>query len=456
VQRSGERFQLHEVLRQFAAEKLSAADQARQAHAGYFADWAAACAQMDERQALALLADELENVRAAWLWSCQQQDAAALAGSAPLLKRYLDVQGRHDEGLALFQHALSAFDAPANADGLTLDNRSSLLAQLMMVRALFLANSGNPAEATPVLTSCLAYFQRAGDLHQVMVCQSILGKTFGFLGQPEQAAAYFRAHLEAARALNIGRETATALNNLATTMTTLHRPQEAERLLRECLALRRELGDDPGLSSTLINLAVALFNQGRYAEEKPLLAEAIEISRRINQPRNLAGALGNLGTILVREGQHEAALKLFQQGLEIHRNAGYRYGTAIALDNVGTAHYHLGHEREARYYLHQAAAEARAIRADFVALDAAVWLAGLAAREGDREGALAWLDMIRRHPQVEPETVQNIEKLLPEVAAGLSQQAVQAAETRSQRLTLDDLAPDALRYLPDLDKPDPS
>ncbi len=444
VQRDGERFQLHEVLRQYAAEKLGAAHQARQGHAGYFADWAAACAQMDERQSFLLLADEMENVRAAWYWSCRQRDAAALAAMTALLKRYLDVQGRHSEGLTLFQHALSAFDAPTGADELASDGRSQILAQLMMVHAMFLGNTGHPDAATPVLASCLAYFQRVGDQEQAMVCQSLLGKNYTFLGQPELAAACFRGHLESARAQDNRREVATALNNLATTMTTLRRPQEAERLLRECLTLRREMGDDPGLSSTLINLAVALFNQGRYAEEKPLLAEAIEISRRINQPRNLAGALGNLGTILVREGQHEAALKLFQQGLEIHRNSGYRYGAAIALDNVGTAHYHLGNEREALYYLHQATREARAIGADFVALDAAVWLAGLAARQGDQEGALARLGTIRRHPQVEPETVQNIEKLLPQVAAGLSQRAVQAAEARSLHLTLDDLAPDAL------------
>jgi hypothetical protein len=51
--------------------------------------------------------------------------------------------------------------------------------------------------------------------------------------------------------------------------------------------------------------------------------------------------------------------------------------------------------------------------------------------------------MIRRHLQVAPETVQNLEKLLPQVAAGLSQHAIQAAEARGQRRTLDDLAPDA-------------
>ncbi len=444
VQRHGERFQLHEVLRQFAAEKLDPAGGAQQVHAAYFAEWAAACAQMDQRQAFALLADELENVRAAWLWSCPQQETAALAAMAPLLDRYLEVQGRYGEGLALVQQALAAYDAPADADELPTDRRGHLLARLLAIRASFLSTTGRSAEAIPLLASCLAYFQRAGDQEQAMACQNKLGRSYGFFSQPEQAEQHFRAYLAAARELGDRRQIATALSNLATVVTTLGRPGEAEGLLRESLALRRTLDDEPGLSSTLINLAVALYNQGRYAEEKPLLAEAIEISRRINQPRNLAGALGNLGTILLREEQHEAALKLFQQGLEIHRNTGYRYGLAIALDNVGTAHFHLGHEREAHYYLRQAIVEARAIGSDFIALDAAVWLAGQAARDGRREDALAWLAMISHHPQVEQETLQGIERLRPQVVAGLSPRAVQAADTRGLELTLDELMAAAL------------
>ncbi len=444
VQRSGDRFQLHEVVRQFAGENLSDAGLARQAHASYFAAWAATQTQGENLPSFALLASDLENVRTAWQWACDHQEMAALAAMSDFLKRYLDVQGRHAEGLALFQQALRSLDAPQDASGLASDPRGHLIARLLMARVLFEANMSALDQTVAVLESCLAYFRQAHNPAQAMACLGILGKCRGFLGQQEQAAACFEEQLAAARALNSRRDIATALNNLATAMTALGRPQDAEALLRESLVLRRDLKDDPGLSSTLINLAVALFNQGRYAEEKPLLAEAIEISGRINQPRNLAGALGNLGTILVREGQHQAALKLFQRGLEIHRNAGYRYGTAIALDNVGTAHYHLGNQREAQYYLRQAVQEARAIKADVIALDALVWLAGLRARSGEAEAALAWLSMIRCHPRLEPETLQNVATPWAAAAAGLSQQSIRQAEALGQRLTLDDVVEQVL------------
>ncbi len=437
VQRDGDRLDLHQVVRQFAAEKLDAADEVQRAHAAYFAGWVAA---RDDGSAFTQMTIELENVRAAWLWGCQQRDTPVLAASAGPLARYLDVQGRFDEGLALFQQALEAFGTPHDAGSLPFDDCGKLQARLLVNWASFLGSNGRPADAISTLVSCLAYFERDGDRAQAMACLNELGRTYGFISRTDEAAAYFRTYLAAARELDDRREIARALSNLATAMTALGRPKEAEELLRESLILRRELDDEAGLSSTLINLAVALYNQGRQAEEKPLLAEAIEIARRINRPRNLAGALGNLGTILLTEGQYDEALRLFQQGLEIHRNTGYRYGMAIALNNVGTAHYHLGNVQDARYHLRRAVAESRAIGAEFIALDAAMWLAALIAREDDPEIALAWLIMVRNHPQVDPETLQSIDKLIPQIAAGLKEHVVRAAEIRAKGLTLDDLA----------------
>ncbi|HNC91036.1 MAG TPA: tetratricopeptide repeat protein, partial [Anaerolineales bacterium] len=179
-----------------------------------------------------------------------------------------------------------------------------------------------------------------------------------------------------------------------------------------------EMNDEAGISSTLINLAVALFNQGRYEEEKPLLQESIEISRRINQPRNLAGALGNLGTILLKEKNYAGALELFLQGLETHRNTGYRYGIAIALDNVGTAYFHLENDSEALYYIKQSIREAQDIKADFIALDALVWVGGIYARRGELEKAFEMWEMIRSHNKTDPETIQNLDELMSKFSIG--------------------------------------
>ncbi|MBK8781439.1 MAG: tetratricopeptide repeat protein [Anaerolineales bacterium] len=444
VQRNGERFELHEVTRQFAEENLRGKKKARDAHAAYFAKWAGERAKWNERASFAVMTKDFENVRAAWMWAGEQKVVAALSGLVHFTKRYLDIQGRYREGFDLMERALKDLNAPDNADDLPLDERGQLIARLLTYKALFMGDLGRSDETAPILEACLAYFRRTGDKLQIMACLNALGITQRFLGNEEKAADYFRAQLEIARELKNRHEEATALNNLCTAMNVMENFVEAEQMLKECLVIRRELNDEAGISSTLINLGVALYNHGRDAEVKPLLYEAIEISRRINQPRNLAGALGNLGGILKREGQYGEALKLFMQGLETHRNTGYPYGIAIALDNVGTAYYYLGNEREALYYLRQSIREARDIKADFIALDALVWVAGIRARNGEKQFALELLGMIRHHPKTDPETVQNIEELLSHIAVGMNLKSLHVVGETGKGLDLSTVINDIL------------
>ncbi|MBM3178849.1 MAG: tetratricopeptide repeat protein [Chloroflexi bacterium] len=440
VQRSGERFELHEVTRQFAEEKLSAKKKsrdARGAHAAYFAKWAGERAKWNERASFAVMRDDFENVRAAWMWAGEQKDFSSLSGLVHFTKRYLDIQGRYREGHDLMEKALAQFGAVGDVKDLPLDEQGQTIAKLILYRALFLADMGKPDETVPTLEACLDYFKRVGDKVQIMACLNALGIASRFLGAEDKGESYFRGQLELARELGNRHEEATALNNISTALTTLGKNKESENVLRECLTLRRELNDEAGVSSTLINLAVSLFNQGRYEEEKPLLQESIEISRRINQPRNLAGALGNLGTILLKEKNYAGALELFLQGLETHRNTGYRYGIAIALDNVGTANYHLGNEHEAVVHLKQSIREAREIKADFIALDALVWVGGIHARYGELEKAFELWGMIRQHPKTDPETIQSLEGVVKEF--GKSAVMFREAEERGKGMELDSI-----------------
>lgn len=274
----------------------------------------------------------LENVRSAWVWAVAQKWIALLAEIAPFTKRCLDLQRRYCEGIALFQQALDGFDSPVNADVQPPDECGHLLARLLMYKSILIADADEPEAALQTLKSCLAYFRKAGDGVQLMVCLKGLGNASRFLGQEEEAIRYSREELELTRAMGNRNEEGMALNNLALSINPLGQFEEAENLRRQCLALCRELDDYSGISSSLINLGVVLFNQHKFQEAKPLLYEAIEITGRLNHTRNKAATLGNLGGILMQEGHYEEALKLFMQGLEIHRNTGYRFGTAIALD----------------------------------------------------------------------------------------------------------------------------
>jgi DNA-binding SARP family transcriptional activator/predicted ATPase len=86
------RFRMHELVRQFAAEKLElqgGRELTRARHADYFLDLVAergpALNTAEARAALTELQHDAENVRAAWQWSSQHRDPTVLQGAvAPL------------------------------------------------------------------------------------------------------------------------------------------------------------------------------------------------------------------------------------------------------------------------------------------------------------------------------------------------------------------------------------
>jgi hypothetical protein len=94
-------------------------------------------------------------------------------------------------------------------------------------------------------------------------------------------------------------------------------------------------------------------------------------------------------------------------------------------------------EHEAMFYLKQSIREARDIKADFIALDALVWVAGIHARRGELERAIALFSLIRHHPKTDPETIQSMENLMPEIIESISPNVIQRAEEQGKSLDLE-------------------
>lgn len=79
---------------------------------------------------------------------------------------------------------------------------------------------------------------------------------------------------------------------------------------------------------------------------------------------------------------------------------------------------------------------ARDIRSDLIVLDALVFIAGLRARSGEKEGALELIGLIRYHPKTDPETIQNIERLIPQFVGELRPDEIHSAEEKGGNLDL--------------------
>ena len=431
------RYDLHEVLRRFAAEALAqhperhAELQGRHSH--YFARWLQALTERtatpgDESVWMAAVADDFVNLRSAWAWASTQHQGPELSLMLEGVFRFMNVRGHYREGVDWFSQASQGLPPDPQAS----DERGRLAMRLSVARARFLLELGQAEVAVPLFETGRIYFERVMEPRQLARCLSGLGTAARALGQFERARGFCGAQVELARTHGLRDEIASALNNLGVVVSDMSDYAEAIRLHRECLALRRELGDRVGIASSLINLATALVDQGDDTQTANLLGEALAISREFNDARRTGAVLTNLGAAARRAGKLDEERSYYRQALAVHQESGHRLGVALALNNLGSVAARLNNVDEARRSLRAALAESQEGHFDFVMLDALVWLALLTAKSGDALAAVEWLAHPLHHPSADGETVVAAQTLLSEISRGQSAVAVTKALERGR------------------------
>ncbi len=441
VRQSGGRFDLHEVLRRYAAEALALEPDLRhelhKRHSHWFASWLAAltekaAAPSDQGVWMSIMVDDFDNLRAAWDWATVQGRWADIRQMLEGVLQFMHVRGHFREGVDWFSRAAEAL----GRDPAATDEPGHLAARLSVARARFLLELGQSDPAVSLFEAGRAYFERVADPRQLARCLNGLGTAARTAAQFERACRFHTDQLTVARAHALRDEEAGALNNLGVVVSDMGDSAAAIELHRECLALRRALGDRVGVASSLINLSTALVDHGDDTQAVALLEEALVISREFNDARRTGAVLTNLGAAARRAGRLTDERGYYRQALAVHRESGHRLGIALALNNLGSVEARLGHDVAARRTVRAALAEAQAGQFDFVALDALVTLALLAARLGDATVALEWLALPLHDPAAVAETVAAARALLPDLSKDLPVVVVAVALERGRSQSL--------------------
>jgi predicted ATPase len=108
------RYQLHELLRQYAHEQLEqspeATKQVRERHCRFYANFAYQnhkdLTDAEQSRFPAEIAGEIENIRQAWAWAVRTADSAMICRLADPLQQYYGLRGRCLEGIATLRIAI--------------------------------------------------------------------------------------------------------------------------------------------------------------------------------------------------------------------------------------------------------------------------------------------------------------------------------------------------------------
>jgi DNA-binding CsgD family transcriptional regulator len=337
------RYRLLETVRQYAQEKLAEsgeADTIRSRHRDYYTALAAmldAPAGSDYEQRVEQAETEIDNLRAAFGWSCENCDIESALTLASSLQPLWLARGRVREGLAWFD-AILTDEVAQNAEVAAAARARGLADQAVF--ALVLLTADGPNQAQHSLTLARGIPDPALLTRALTAC----GLTAAY--NAELAGAYFAEAIELARHLDDRWRLSQILAWQANAAIAAGDPIAARAVALEGRDLADALGDGSNSRQCRICLGIAQLWQGELAgaatQFRAVAAEAETAHDEIWR----AVSLAHQGTALAWQGETDAARAAAEASLEaasefggLPASVGYfaLANAALVAGDVGTA-----------------------------------------------------------------------------------------------------------------------
>jgi non-specific serine/threonine protein kinase len=312
------RFDLHEMTRLYALQKLEAAPAyatTRTEHAAYFLALAETAApQLTGAEQVAWLnrlESEHANLRAALTWALEAgaADIAGRLGGA--LWRFWWLHSHLVEGRAWLERIGGLAPAQSPAVRANVYNGAGVLAN----------DLGDYAAAQAWHAQALGLRRELND--QLGMARSLgnLGNTARQLGQRAQSRAYFAECLAIFRALGHTWGIATTLLNLGV-MSDDAALAEQEALYAESMALYRQLGDQHGMSIAIGNLGEVALRRRDFPQARRLYAEYIALSQTLGDTPSVAHSLMMLGILAMEDNKLQRGVQSFGAAARLRESTG--------------------------------------------------------------------------------------------------------------------------------------
>ena len=300
------RYEVHELLRQYAEEHLLKSGEAqavRQAHSAYYMGFVAERdADIKGRRQQAGLQEiraDFENVRQAWLWAVQHREVDAFSRAAlDCLMNFADMNFSALEAHALLSHTISAFQPP----------------RLLWDQAVVRQQAINYILVQPIdhiqVSVILERARARDDTHEMVHCLIVLwNHAFGMRDYTNPVG---DEALALAQVLGDPYYTARAFNNSA--FSRLNDLNHRRECLRRSAQIRREIGDRCNLCFSLAQLTACLAEAGDFDEAQQVLDEADRVQHEIGKTPVYVAVLAFKAQLAFWRGELDLASELLQTG----------------------------------------------------------------------------------------------------------------------------------------------
>jgi len=434
------RYEVHELLRQFAEEQLQRGEDFHDAYDSHSLYYAKLLLNMEtelrsRRQATALrrIEDDIENMQSAWRYAFEQGNDTNVAMMLPSLYYFHETRGWFEEGETAFRKAAKHFASETPTDEQTL-----LHGRLLARQGAFAHRLGRYQQASELLQASLSILSETIARDELAITLSFMADLTRSLGKYDVSRQLCRQSLALYREVDDKWGIAGELHNLGVAAYHLGDFGEARGYYDESLAMSRELDDPYGIVTSLIGMGVLTQDLKDYQHAEQLYAESLSISEKLDDRYGVAASLINLGRVHYLTGDLEKGAQHCIRGLEISRNLGDPWGTAASLINLGDIACKMKNFEESRGYFREALQIVTELKSEPLEIEILVGMAALLAQNGDEETALELLAPILRRPPDDKEIRERANRLRDRLSSSLHQESVIKIEARRSDKSIDD------------------
>lgn len=409
------RYQIHELIRQYAEESLQASGQQEEiyaAHAAYYADFFAKLfvdfTTMAEQDAMHLIETDMDNVRASWRWGVAHRDIGLLNKLTVALHSVGQVRSLFREGLEASEAALQAIDTHEPTE-----EEARLIIELRIAAGWLYIRLGDITKAQTTL-------ERGQDL--MRIAQPPVGHqdpltplslTHSLVGDYETAVRLATEALDFHRTRDDGMSSMVTYYVLTSAAFGQGNYPEAKRYSEQALSLARKLGQIWFEAYIRIDLGNIARVMGNYAEARHHYQASYQIRKDIfKDPEGTAVSLKHLGRVALLEGDAAPAKSQFEESIAIYKDLGDRGGLATALTGLGMTLTALGDYGAAHENLRRALELVVEMQLTPLILSTLVGFGELLLHSNQTERGYELLGLIFYHPLSNQETKDEVEALI--------------------------------------------
>jgi predicted ATPase len=414
---NGSRFQLHELIREYSAEKLRLTEtdwqEVAQSHAAYYLAYVqenkSKLRTFEQVTFLPILESELDNLRTALTWAQAGNDQNFLMALAVTLSNFWMARGLLREGIAWTEASLQNNQAPA----------SELLCDAWVSLAQLQLMLGDLHTSVQSVQQGIAVAKELGDTNLLALARCVWARSLNRLGcfqemhrVCEETLLLEQSKFTRAIALSwLGQAEMMIGGDLS----------KATVLLEEALAILRPIASVSGIALILSALGSVAAERQDFIAARACQTEALGIAKKIGNRFGQILHLTNLGRVEMKAGELGTAQTLFLEALEICKDLATNRDASYLQIQLGHIAVELGEFAQAQAYYLKALRLARELHDQRLQLEILAGFAQVLFEKQQLLIATEYLALALHHPQSNHE----IKSVLSKTQTGLHQQLSQ-------------------------------